>query len=98
MAAEVSRLYQRHPDVLPNSSDWTNLSMFVVLALSGYRPPDCSEDADAEAIAEARETFFRDTEEVSKIFPLLWSQTEATDGIQECLKAFYSIISTEGEI
>lgn len=54
--------------------------------MSGFRPPENEQDA---------ETFSQMTEEVSQMLPLVWGRSEAVDGIQECLKAFYVIISTE---
>jgi len=39
VAAEVSRLYQSHPEVLPNASEWTKLAVLLVNLLAGYRLP-----------------------------------------------------------
>ncbi len=93
MAAAISGVYQSHPEVLPNQSEWPKLAVLVVKLLAGYRL-DTSSVEDG-AIATATETFFSEAQEVSMMLPLVWGRSEATDGVEECLKAFYVIISTE---
>lgn len=88
VAAEISRLYQAHPDVLPFATEWNRFAVLLVNLLAGYRRVE-GEDSSSDA-------FERDTAEVSRMLPLVWGRSEDTDGIQECLKAFYIIISTEG--
>jgi len=86
VAAEVSRLYQRHPDVLPNPCEWSRLAVLIVKLLASFRLPQ--EDS-------LKAAFCSETAEISKILPLVWSRSEARDSLDECLKAFYCIVSTE---
>ena len=84
MCSAISTLYQSHPHVLPAKPEWTKFCTFVISCMASFRqgnPPVGN--------------FFSQTDNISKIFPLVWGQSESPDGIQECLKAFYSIISSE---
>ncbi len=99
VASAISALYQSHPEVLPPSSEWSRLAVLVVKLLAGYRLPQQVEgEANEEQEEAAKEEFFRETAEVSKMLPLVWGRSDDTDGVEECLKAFYVIISTEGTI
>lgn len=88
VAREIARVYQKHPCVLPNPTEWSRFSVLVVTLLAGYQ---------VHAIKSDQMNFFEATEEVSQMLPLIWGRSAATEGIQECLKAFYSIISSEGK-
>ena len=92
MSSAISCLYQSHPEVLPQPAEWNSLAVLVVKLLAGFRMAN-KEGRDEE---EEEKEFFRETDEVSKILPLIWGQSDATDGVDDCLKAFYIIISTEG--
>ena len=90
VAAAISQLYQTHPQLLPHSSEWPRLAVLVVRLLAGYRMPD-----RLQAQPEQMGQFFMEVAEVSRILPLVWGRSHATDGVEECLKAFYVTISTE---
>eukprot|EP00094_Tigriopus_californicus_P007715 TCALIF_07430-PA protein Name:"Similar to USP35 Ubiquitin carboxyl-terminal hydrolase 35 (Homo sapiens)" AED:0.04 eAED:0.04 QI:47/1/0.90/1/1/1/11/0/1115 len=85
---EIARVYQNHPCVLPNPTEWSRFSVLIVTLLAGYQ---------IHAVKSDQMNFFEATDEVSQMLPLIWGRSAATDGIQECLKAFYSIISSEGK-
>ena len=94
VTVEISRLYRAHPNVLPHPNDWTKLAVLVVNLLSGFRSNANSSNGNKN---DDEQQFASDTEEISQILPLIWGRSETVDGIQECLKAFYVIISTEGK-
>lgn len=83
MCSAISSLYQSHPHVLPPKPEWTKFCIHIITFMAGFRH------------ADPPGNFFSQTENISKVFPLIWGQSESRDGIQECLKAFYSIISSE---
>ena len=85
-ASAVSSLYQTHPDTLPPPHEWHRLAVHTVNLLAGYKRP--ADDARVQDFASS-------CANVSRMLPLVWGRSEATDGIQQALKAFYAIISTE---
>ena len=89
VAVAVSRLYSEHPEVLPHRDKWTEFTLLVVKLMAGYGTP-ASGPGD-------REAFGADAQEVSRMLPLIWGRSVDTQGVQECLTAFYAIITTEDD-
>jgi hypothetical protein len=87
VAVAIARLYTTHPEVLPHREKWTEFTVLVVKLMAGYRMQT--------ETAEARKTFSAAADEVGKMLPLVWGRSTDTEGVQECLKTFYDIISTE---
>ena len=66
VAVAVSRLYSAHPEVLPHKEKWTEFTLLVVKLMAGY---------SSGVTAEDRERFASDSEEVSKMLPLIWGRS-----------------------
>ena len=104
LASQLSLLYQKYPEALPAQTAWTEFTLLVVNLLSGYRFSGSTAAAAASTAGggagggvRTLDAFVEHSKEVSKLLPLIWGRSPATEGVQECLKAFYVIISTEGE-
>ena len=88
VAAALGSLYKSHPDLLPVSFEARNrMASSVVRYLAGYRTPPVIDDV-----------FLENSEKFSQILPLIWEQNEDRgDGINDCLRIYYTIISTGGK-
>lgn len=89
MAVEVSKVYLNHPALLPPEQDWTKFCLVVIHLLAGFRRFSHE--------PEVKRAFWTKTEHVSRMLPLVWGRSESVNGVQECLKAFYVIISKNEE-
>ena len=67
VAVAVSRLYSAHPEVLPHKDKWTEFTLLVVKLMAGY--------SSGVETSEERERFAADTEEVSRMLPLIWGRS-----------------------
>ena len=72
VAVAVSRLYSAHPEVLPHKEKWTEFTLLVVKLMAGY---------SSGVTAEDRERFAADSEEVSKMLPLIWGRSVTDDAV-----------------